>query len=142
MPDAATAHGLPSASWGRRLGALALDWVASILVVVGIVGVGRYLDDRAAGWWVLLAFLAQATLLTTFAGGSFGQLIVGVRVLRVDGRPLDLLRALLRTALICLVIPPLVFEPSTGRGLHDLATRSGAYRWSGEARAAGGAPPR
>jgi hypothetical protein len=35
--------------------------------------------------------------------------------------------ALLRSVLICLVIPPLIFKPD-GRGLHDMATDSGAYK--------------
>ncbi len=128
MPPSDPAAGPAHASWGRRIAALAIDWVASIMVVIGVVGIGRYLDDRAAGWWVLLAFWAQASVLTAFAGGSFGQLLLGVRVRRTDGRSLDLLRSLLRTALVCVVVPPLVFESRTGRGLHDLATDSGAYR--------------
>jgi hypothetical protein len=49
-------------------------------------------------------------------------------VLRTDGRPLSLLLALARTALICAVIPPLVYKPESGRGLHDLWTGSAAYR--------------
>jgi uncharacterized RDD family membrane protein YckC len=39
----------------------------------------------------------------------------------LDGRPVSLLLALLRTALICLVVPPLVYNPDR-RGLHDLLT--------------------
>lgn len=115
------------ASWGRRILALVIDWIASILVVVGIVGFGRYLDDPASGWWVLAAFAVQVTLLTALSGGSFGQLICGVRVLREDGRVLPVIPTLLRTVLICLVVPPLVFQSASGRGLHDLWTRSAAY---------------
>ncbi len=115
------------ASWGRRILALVIDWIASILVVVGIVGFGRYLDDPSSGWWVLGAFAAQVTLLTALSGGSFGQLICGVRVLREDGRLLPVIPTLLRTVLICLVVPPLVFQSASGRGLHDLWTRSAAY---------------
>ena len=49
-------------------------------------------------------------------------------MLTTDGRPLNLLMALARTLLICVVIPPLVFKPETGRGLHDLWTGSAAYK--------------
>ncbi len=115
------------ASWGRRILALVIDWIASIMVVIGVVGLGRYLDDRSSGWWVLGAFAAQVTLLTALVGGSFGQLICGVRVLREDGRLLPFIPTLLRTVFICLVVPPLVFQSATGRGLHDLWTRSAAY---------------
>ena len=61
------------------------------------------------------------TLLTAFAGGSFGKLMTRLRVVRADGsgRPIDPLRSLLRAVLVALVIPPLVFRPD-GRGLHDM----------------------
>jgi uncharacterized RDD family membrane protein YckC len=49
-----------------------------------------------------------------------------VRVLRLDGRPVPLLLALVRQLLVCLVIPPLVFRPD-GRGLHDLAAGTAAF---------------
>lgn len=114
------------ASWGRRIGALVIDWVASVLVTVAIVG-RDYLDGTTYNWLPLLVFWLESALGTALAGGSFGQLATRVRVFGTDGRPVSLLRALLRQALVCLVIPPLVFRPD-GRGLHDLWTRSAAYR--------------
>ena len=68
----------------------------------------------------MAVFLLEATFLTALIGGSFGQLVCRVVVARVDGKPVNLLQALLRTFLICLVIPPLVFNRDS-RGLHDLA---------------------
>ena len=68
----------------------------------------------------MLVFLVETTLLTTLLGGSFGQLVLRIGVARLDGRPVNLLQALGRTALICLVVPPLVFNRDN-RGLHDLA---------------------
>jgi uncharacterized RDD family membrane protein YckC len=116
------------ASWSRRVIALVLDWAASTLVTVGVIGPGEYRDDPSSGWVVLGVFALEASLLTALAGGSFGQLLVGVRVLSTDGRPLGLLPALARTLLVCLVVPPLVYKPETGRGLHDLWTGSAAYK--------------
>ena len=117
------------ASWPRRIAALVIDWTASTLVTVGFIGLGDYLAPGSnSGWIVLGVFAVQVTLLTTLAGGSFGQLLTGVRVLATDGRPLNLLMALARTLLICVVIPPLVFRSETGRGLHDMWTGSAAYR--------------
>lgn len=115
------------ASWGRRIVALLLDWAASSLVTVGILGPGTYLEDPSSSWVVLAVFAVEVALLTTLAGGSFGQLIARVRVLTTDGRPLSLLMALARTLLICAVVPPMVFRPDSGRGLHDLWTGSAAY---------------
>ena len=115
------------ASWSRRIVALIIDWAASSLVVVGILGPGDYADDPNSGWIVLGVFALEVSLLTTLAGGSFGQLLIRVRVLTIEGRPLSLLLAVARTLLICLVVPPLVFKPESGRGLHDLWTGSAAY---------------
>ena len=115
------------ASWRRRIVALIIDWAASILVTVGLIGAGNYVQDPNSGWVVLGIFALEVSLLTTLAGGSFGQLITRVRVLTTDGRPLSLLVAVARTLLICLVVPPLIFKPDSGRGLHDLWTGSAAY---------------
>ncbi|MCW2836764.1 MAG: hypothetical protein JWQ15_878 [Marmoricola sp.] len=115
------------ASWRRRIVALIIDWAASVLVTVGLIGAGNYVRDPNSGWVVLGVFALEVSLLTTLAGGSFGQLITRVRVLTTDGRPLSLLVAVARTLLICLVVPPLIFKPDSGRGLHDLWTGSAAY---------------
>ena len=57
-------------------------------------------------------------------GGSFGKLVTGLRVVRTDGSGVvALLPALLRSVLVALVIPPLVFRPD-GRGLHDVLVGS------------------
>lgn len=114
------------ASWPRRLLALFVDWILSTLITIGIIGPGAYSHDPGSGWVVLGVFLVEVSVLTAFAGASFGQLLSGIRVLTLDGRPLNLLLATARTFLICLVIPPLVFQSGTGRGLHDLATGSAA----------------
>lgn len=115
------------ASWGRRILALIIDWAASTLVTVGLVGAGDYVQNPSSSWVVLGVFALEVSLLTTLAGGSFGQLTTRVRVLTTDGRPLGLLVAVARTLLICVVIPPLIFKPDSGRGLHDLWTDSATY---------------
>ena len=75
----------------------------------------------------MLVYLVEASLLTALLGGSFGQLVCRVVVARLDGRSVNLLQALLRTFLICLVIPPLVFNADQ-RGLHDLAVKTVTLR--------------
>jgi uncharacterized RDD family membrane protein YckC len=114
-----------TASWGRRILALVVDWFASTLVVVLVLGPAGWSEDPLASFYVLAVFAVESGVLTAVAGGSFGKLATRLRVVTDDGRPPDLLRSLLRAVLVCLVIPPLVFKPD-GRGLHDLAvgTRS------------------
>ncbi|HET8960807.1 RDD family protein [Nocardioides sp.] len=116
---------IETASWGRRIIALFVDWLASMLVVVVVLGPGGWSENQASGFYTLVVFALESSVLTAVAGGSFGKLATRLRVVRNDGsgRPVDLLRALLRQVMVCLVIPPLVFRPD-GRGLHDLAAGS------------------
>jgi uncharacterized RDD family membrane protein YckC len=118
--------GLETASWGRRILALFVDWVASTLAVIAVIGLEDYSDTgSASGFIVLGVFVLESALLTALLGGSFGQLATRLRVVPADGSPgnIDPLRALARQALIALVIPPLVYRPD-GRGLHDVAAGS------------------
>jgi uncharacterized RDD family membrane protein YckC len=123
-PEKAPVTDQGRASGARRGAAVLIDGVAGALVALAILGPQRYSDSSFAP---LVVFFAETALGTALAGGSFGQPLTRIRVLRVDGRPVSLLRALLRSLLICLVVPPLVFKPD-GRGLHDLVTDSAAYR--------------
>lgn len=111
------------AGWGRRVAALLIDWFASMMVVGLFVGSDLWSGQGAIQWGPLAVFAAERWLLTSLAGGSAGQLLTRIRVLRVDGSPLDPGRALLRTVLLCLVIPPVVYNRDQ-RGLHDLAADS------------------
>jgi uncharacterized RDD family membrane protein YckC len=132
-PYAGQRLGLPAdgpgsvASWGKRVLALFVDWTASLLVAALFTGGAALSSHGWEAWLPMLVFLVEATVLTPLLGGSFGQVLTRVAVLRVDRRPLSLLAALLRTALICLVVPPL-FANLDRRGLHDLAVRTVTVR--------------
>lgn len=118
--------GFETASWGRRILALFVDWVASTLAVIAVVGLEDYSETgNASGFIVLGVFVVESALFTALIGGSFGKVATRLRVISVDrsGGNVDLVRALARQVLIALVIPPLVFRPD-GRGLHDIAAGS------------------
>ena len=115
------------AGWGRRVLALAVDWLASMLVVAAFIGLDAWTGRGLAQWGPMVVFWLEASVLTALLGGSFGQLVCRVTVVRLDGRPVNLMQALLRTLLICLVIPPLVFNRDQ-RGLHDLAVGTATLR--------------
>ena len=110
---------LRSATWGRRILALFVDWLTCLAVVEGLVAVD-VLDGNPNGLGTLALFVVESALFTALAGGSFGKLATRLRVVRNDGsgRPVSLLRALGRSVLVALLVPPLLtFD---GRGLHDV----------------------
>lgn len=113
---------LETASWGRRVVALFVDWFASTLAVILVVGLDDYSAVGSnAQFYVLAVYVVESALFTWLLGGSFGKIATRLRVVPEDGRlrPLNPLKVLLRQIMIALVIPPLVFRPD-GRGLHDL----------------------
>ena len=111
---------LQSATWGRRILALFVDWLTCLAVVEGLVAVD-VLDGNPNGLGTLALFVVESALFTALAGGSFGKLATRLRVVRNDGsgQPVSLLRSLGRSVLVALLVPPLLtFD---GRGLHDVA---------------------
>jgi uncharacterized RDD family membrane protein YckC len=114
------------AGLGRRLAALCIDWFVSIgisLLLLRDVAYGSMESSVA----ILLIFAVEVMLLTWLTGSSFGQRILGVQVVRMDGGRLGLGRVALRTVLICLVIPAVVMD-TYGRGLQDRAVGSVVVR--------------
>ncbi|MEI8058127.1 MAG: RDD family protein [Actinomycetes bacterium] len=114
------------AGWGRRLGALMLDWVACLLLVRLFLPSINY-GTSTSSLVTLGFFLVERTVFTSLASASFGQRILGLVVVRLDGSPVGFLRAFLRSLLVCLLIPPLVWDRD-GRGLHDRSLRTALVR--------------
>lgn len=117
-----TDPGFETASWGRRILALFVDWFASTLVVIVLVGFEAWSQPGAPEQgYVFLVFALETALFTWLLGGSFGKLATRLRTAPADGRlrPLNPVLLLARQVAVLLVLPPLVFK-SDGRGLHDL----------------------
>jgi uncharacterized RDD family membrane protein YckC len=102
------------AGFGARIVAYLVDSLACAVIAYGLF------RDQA---WTLAIFAGEVLLLTGVAGGSAGQIVRGLRVVRLDGQPLGLPRAALRTLLLCLLVPALIWDRD-GRGLHDKAVGS------------------
>jgi uncharacterized RDD family membrane protein YckC len=109
------------ASWGRRLLALSIDWLAALLIA-GLAS-GHAYGSSAYRIDTLVIFALEVFVLTAFIGASFGQRLLRIRVVRVDGRRLGPVAALIRTVLLSLAFPALIWDRDR-RGLHDKAARS------------------
>ena len=108
------------AGTGRRFLALLIDWLMCLLIS-GIVGFG----SRSIS--TLVVFFIEVSILTTLQQASAGQRILRLRV--VDFTNYGIVPAkkiLIRTLLICLVLPA-VFTRD-GRGLHDWVANSVVVR--------------
>jgi uncharacterized RDD family membrane protein YckC len=99
------------ARFGARLGAFLIDAVMCSVIAWGIW------RDTA---WTTPVFALEVLVLTTLLGGSAGQFLRGLRVVRRSGAPPGPLRAALRTLLLLLLVPALIWDRD-GRGLHDRA---------------------
>jgi uncharacterized RDD family membrane protein YckC len=103
---------------GRRLGALIIDWLACTVISLAIFKVQV---------WTIVFFAGEVWLLTALTGFSLGKRLLSIRVARLDGKPVGLLHALIRTVLLLLVVPAMVFDKDL-RGLHDKAARTVVLR--------------
>ena len=97
---------------GRRILAIVIDWTLALLISNFLFG-----GDQ---WATLSIFAAEQILLIATLGYSIGHRIAGIHVVRLGGAPAGPLAAVVRTVLLCLVIPAVIFDPDQ-RGLHDKA---------------------
>lgn len=115
------------ARFGRRVGALCIDWLvsyglAALAMTFGLVGI-EMLSTAVLVVWLLLGVISVRLF-----GFTPGQLALGLKVTSVDNRDyVGSGRALVRGLLLALVIPAL-FTDSDLRGLHDLATKTAVVR--------------
>jgi uncharacterized RDD family membrane protein YckC len=115
------------ASFAHRLLALVVDWLAALLVTWVFTRSHLTYGSQTFSLVVLGVFGLEVFVLTWLSGGSFGQRILGLHVVALDRGPLGPWRALYRTVLICLLVPPLIWDRD-GRGLHDRAVNSVVLR--------------
>lgn len=105
---------------GRRLGALAADWALCVLITYSLITNGY---GQATSNWALLIFFALHVLTVGTVGFTPGKRLFGIRVVAEGAGTVKPFRAVLRSLLLCLAIPPLVWDRD-GRGLHDRLART------------------
>ncbi|GAA4374826.1 RDD family protein [Agromyces bauzanensis] len=112
--------GLPAAGSGsvgrvgRRLAALAIDWVAAIVIALLFAPYSSTLHT----WLTLGIFALMQVLFIPTIGGSVGHRLVGLRVVPVAGGWVGPWRPVVRTVLLVIVLPAVVWD-SDQRGFHD-----------------------
>jgi uncharacterized RDD family membrane protein YckC len=111
------------ARFGRRLVGVLVDWTACQLIAAALFHVPLPFAGVASGsdTLVLLGLFAlEHLLLVGTTGYTLGHRVVGLRVLSADGRRARPFQVLVRTVLLCLVLPAMFWDKD-GRSLHDRA---------------------
>lgn len=101
-----------------------------MVVAIALFGWGVMNESGWRSFMILAVFFVQSSFLTALTGGSFGQLIAGIGVVRLDGRQLGFWRPVVRTAMKCVVIPILVVGAER-RHLADLVLGTAVVRRRG-----------
>lgn len=97
---------------GRRVLAILIDWGIALLIGNLIA------SGPATSWATLLIFAVMQIIFIPTIGGSVGHRILGLRVVPLTGGWVGFWRPAVRTLLLVLVIPVLVWD-SDQRGFHD-----------------------
>lgn len=106
---------------GLRIAAFLVDAGASGLVAALFVG-------GVPRSWSLVPFALDYVLGMLLAGRTLGMYLFGLRIVRVDRTaPVDPVRAVLRTALLALLVPAVIWDRDT-RGLHDRVADTAVVR--------------
>jgi uncharacterized RDD family membrane protein YckC len=95
---------------GRRIGAIAIDWAVAVIISVAFF----HYDS----WATLTIFAIEQILFVSLLSGSIGQLILGLRVVPLRSGWVGVWRPALRTVLLCIVIPAVIWDKDQ-RGVHD-----------------------
>jgi uncharacterized RDD family membrane protein YckC len=116
------------AGFGRRLVALFVDWMLAYGIAALVSGPDA-LSDPTLSWTILGIWYLLTALPVAVFGASAGMTALGIRVAPIGGGSavIGVPRALLRTAMIAVILPP-IFRDEDGRGWHDRATRTVVVR--------------
>ncbi|MGH3265627.1 MAG: RDD family protein, partial [Trebonia sp.] len=127
-------HGLPAsgagsvAGFGRRLGALFIDWIIALLIAGAVTRHAAFDAQHPVALWVPSVVLAvEYIVLLGSAGATIGMRLCGIGVRSLGGGRLRLGWVVVRTVLLLVVVPAVVYDRDQ-RGLHDKASGAIAVR--------------
>jgi uncharacterized RDD family membrane protein YckC len=99
---------------GRRIAAIAVDWAAATLIALLFAPYSSVLHS----WLTLAIFALMQVLFIPTIGGSVGHRLLGMRIVPISGGWVGFWRPVVRTLLLIIVIPAIVWD-SDQRGFHD-----------------------
>jgi hypothetical protein len=105
-------------SMPRRVLALFIDWLLSMVIAYWLTH---------SQFWTIAVFAVEVYVLTALGGSTVGKRLVGIRTVQVGGGPVGFGWALVRTAILLTVVPPLLTDRDL-RGLHDRAANTVVVR--------------
>ena len=108
--------------FGRRLVAVFIDWTMCQLVAYAAFGV-TVGQGSGGSWAPLWIFAVENLLLLSTLGSTFGQRLLGLQLASVTGGRASVVQILVRTVLLCLAVPALIWDRDQ-RGLHDKAAQT------------------
>lgn len=124
---AARANGTPTAfnpaefhlaGFGRRFGALLIDWALCLVVA------SFYANPQVVPWPPVLVLIVLNTVLIGLFGRTPGMALAGLRCISMaDGGAIGLGRGFVRAVLLALLIPAVIMDAAR-RGYHDRAANS------------------
>lgn len=110
-------HGPGSlARLGPRVVAVIIDWLICSVIAAGFFGYRFGADGHS--WTPLAVFFVENVLLVGTLGSTIGHRVAGLHVSRTSGAPAGPVAALIRSFLLCLFIPAVIWDKD-GRGMHD-----------------------
>jgi len=118
-----------AAGFGRRLAALTVDWLLGYLIA-GLFAGPDALASPNFSWTVMGVWFVLTAVAVAVFGITPGMAVLGIRVASLRSNLVGVPRALLRTALLALVLPALIRDPD-GRGWHDRAASTVVVRTRG-----------
>lgn len=110
---------------GRRLVAVLVDWLLSVLIAYGLLA---HRDAHATNTWALAVFGVLVLVSVSLLGSTPGKRLMRLRVVRLDGGRLGPGAAVIRTVLLLAFVPAVIWDRDT-RGLHDKAAKSVEVRF-------------
>jgi uncharacterized RDD family membrane protein YckC len=106
------------ANFGRRFGALLIDWALCLVVA------SFYADPRIVAWPPVLVLIVINTIFIGLFGQTPGMALAGIRCISIDdGGAIGLGKGFIRAILLALLVPAVIMD-ALRRGWHDRAAGS------------------